>query len=124
MMEITSKIKQRRLQMLVHSYLYYEMDNNIIDDATWSKWAKELAELQQKYPKEASEVEYANLFEDWDGSTGTHLVYDERIINKAHYLLRLKNEQTNKVLFKQTREESGKDSKRKTDSKLRSKRLF
>ena len=110
--------------MLVHSYLYYEMDNNIIDDATWSKWAKELAELQQKYPKEAREVEYANLFKDWDGSTGTHLVYDEWTINKAHYLLRLKNEQTNKVLFKPTREESSKDSKRKTDSKLRSKRLF
>ena len=34
--------------MLVHSYLYYKLDNPIIDDDTWQKWANELAELQRK----------------------------------------------------------------------------
>ena len=69
--------------MLVHSYLYYELDANIISDHQWSKWGVELAELQNKYPKEASEVEYAEQFKDWDGSSGAHLKYDDSIISIA-----------------------------------------
>lgn len=72
--------------MLVHSFLYYEMDTNIIDDATWSKWGVELAELQKKYPKEAEQVEYAELFRDWDGSSGAHLKYDDAIKSVAYRL--------------------------------------
>ena len=56
--------------MLVHSYIYYELNENIVSDAQWSKWAVELAELQKKYPKESAEVEYYEDFKDWDGSSG------------------------------------------------------
>lgn len=83
---VAEKIRQRRRQMLVHSFLYYELDSNIIDDYTWSKWGIELAELQKKYPKESAEVEYADLFSDWDGSSGAHLVYDEKIKSIAYRL--------------------------------------
>lgn len=85
-MTISEKIRQRRRQMLVHSFLYYELDSNIIDDHTWSMWGVELAELQKKYPKESAEVEYADLFSDWDGSSGAHLVYDEKIKSIAYRL--------------------------------------
>ena len=81
---ISEKIRQRRRQMLVHSFLYYELDSNIIDDYTWSKWGVELRELQKKYPKESAEVEYAELFKDWDGSSGAHLVYDDNIKSIAY----------------------------------------
>lgn len=84
---IEEKIQQRRLQMLVHSYLYYEMDQNIIDDATWSKWAMELRDLQKEYPKASQKVKYAKLFADWDGSSGAHLTYDNKIKQKARWLL-------------------------------------
>lgn len=80
---ISEKIRQRRRQMLVHSYLYYEMDANIISDSQWSKWGVELAQLQNEYPKEASEVEYAEQFKEWDGSSGAHLEYDDSIISIA-----------------------------------------
>ena len=83
---VSEKIRQRRRQMLVHSYLYYEMDTNLILDITWSKWAVELAELQKKYPKESNEVEYAEQFKDWDGSSGAHLKYDDNIISIAYAL--------------------------------------
>lgn len=86
MQTVEEKIRQRRRQMLVHSFLYYELDSNIIDDYTWSKWGVELAELQKKYPKESAEVEYADLFSDWDGSSGAHLVYDEKIKSIAYRL--------------------------------------
>lgn len=86
---IEEKIKQRRLQMLVHSYIYYELDENIIDDSTWDKWAMELVELQTKYPKLSKKVIYYNQFKDWDGSSGAFLDFDEKIKNKAEYLLKI-----------------------------------
>ena len=90
---IAEKIQRRRYQMLVHSYIYYELDNNIISDSQWSQWATELAELQSKYPDIASQVVYADDFEDWDGSTGAFLSYKDKpnIITTARSLLRKSN---------------------------------
>lgn len=76
MQTVKERIRQRRLQMLVHSYIYYKLDNNIIDDATWSRWAKELQQLQVNYPEDSKEVEWAEAFEGWDGSSGAFLPLD------------------------------------------------
>lgn len=81
-MDIKSKIKQRRLQMLVHSYIYYKLDKNIVDDVTWSRWAKELQRLQIDYPKESSEVEWVEAFKDWGGSSGAFLPLDNEWIKQ------------------------------------------
>ena len=86
---IEEKIKQRRLQMLVHSYIYYELDKNIIDDSTWDKWAMELVDLQLKYPKESKNVEYYEQFKNWDGSTGADLKFDKLTKYRAERLLRI-----------------------------------
>ena len=90
---IAEKIQRRRYQMLVHSYIYYELDNNIISDSQWSQWATELAELQSKYPDIANQVIYADDFEDWDGSTGAFLRYKDKpnIITTARNLLQKSN---------------------------------
>lgn len=45
--ELKALIKRRRLQILVHSIIYYRFSDNIIDDATWSAWALELEERKQ-----------------------------------------------------------------------------
>ena len=87
---IEEKIKQRRLQILVHSYIYYELNNNIISDKKWDIWSEELKELQQKYPNIAKKVIYAKQFKDWEGSTGAYLKYDNNIKNKAEWLLKIK----------------------------------
>ena len=73
--------------MLVHSYLYYELDENIITDRQWTERAVKLAKLQNDYPDIAKEVKYADMFKDWDGSTGFNLTYDNATISKAMYLL-------------------------------------
>lgn len=70
---IKEQIEQRRRQILVHGVLYYRFDTNIIDDHTYDKWSKELADLQQDYPEEAKQASYAKEFADFDGSTGFHL---------------------------------------------------
>lgn len=86
---IEEKIKQRRLQMLVHSYIYYELDKNIIDDYTWSKWAVELVQLQKENPIVSKQVEYYEQFKDWDGSTGAFLKYDDKTRKRAERLLKI-----------------------------------
>lgn len=73
--------------MLVHSYIYYELNQNIVSDHKWSRWAKELEQLQKDYPKESAEVEYADQFVDWDGSSGAFLEFSENIKSIAHHLL-------------------------------------
>lgn len=89
-LEIAEKIQRRRYQMLVHSYIYYELDDNIIPDSQWSQWATELAKLQDKYPHISNQVIYAEDFEDWDGSTGAFLNFKNKpnIITTAHRLLK------------------------------------
>ena len=86
-MTIEERIRQRRRQMLVHSYIYYELNDSIISDATWSKWAKELAQLQKDYPEESAEVEEYEQFQDWDGSSGAFLNFGENIKTVAKILL-------------------------------------
>lgn len=84
-LKIAELILQRRLQMLVHSYIYYELNDNIISDNTWSKWAVELADLQNKYPEIAKTVEWSEAFKNWDGSTGAFLpLHNEWVITKAY----------------------------------------
>lgn len=123
MQPIKEKIKQRRLQILVHSYIYYELNQNIISDDKWNKWAHELAELQKKYPKESEETPYYDKFKDFDGSTGMDLAYfDDFIVNRANYLLSMKNKlKTNGNVKKSVSKSTQKASKQANSKK---KKLF
>lgn len=88
-LKIAEKIQQRRLQMLVHSYIYYDLNNNIVSDSKWAEWANELKDLQDAYPDVAKIVPYGNGFENWDASTGAFLPYNApHIIAIANQLLR------------------------------------
>ena len=94
-LKIAEKIQQRRYQMLVHSYIYYELDKNIVSDSQWSRWAVELAELQSSYKEIAETVIYSADFANWDGSSGAFLTYADKpnIIATAERLLQHKSKQ-------------------------------
>ena len=66
-------ILQRRKQMAVHSCLYYEMNENIVSDDQWQKWADELEQLQRDYPEHQNIGFMDSQFYDWTGATGNHL---------------------------------------------------
>lgn len=83
---VAERIKQRRSQMLVHSYIYYELDHNIVSDHQWQAWANELRDLQLVYGWRIDW--YDKDFKDWDGSTGCHLPKDNRTISIARKLLK------------------------------------
>lgn len=88
--EIKELIKRRRFQILVHSFIYYRLDNNIISNETFNLWALELIELQNKYPEISKEVE---LYEEFRNFTNVGdaaflpLDNDERLKNRAIQLL-------------------------------------
>lgn len=87
---IAELINRRRRQILVHSIIYYKYNDNIISDYTWSKWAKELVELQKTYPDTAKSCVFAKEFEDFDGSTGFNLPLENPWgVSKAWQLLKL-----------------------------------
>lgn len=86
-MDPAELIRRRRAQMLVHSYIYYWMHSSIIDDHTFDRWGRELADLQEKHPEPIGF--YDETFSDWNGDTGMHLPRDEWINAKAQFLLRV-----------------------------------
>lgn len=70
---INEKIQQRRIQMLLHSRIYYELGENIVSDFKFNEWAHELVDLQRDYPDVAKEVIWAEAFEGWTGDSGSQL---------------------------------------------------
>lgn len=87
--EIKILIQRRRLQLLVHSSIYYVFGTSLITDEQWKQWALDLMDLQSRYPELAREVVYDNAFHDFDPSTGYHLpIRDEAVISRALHLIR------------------------------------
>lgn len=87
--QIAELIQRRRLQLLVHSCIYYAYNENLVTDNTWAKWALELEKLQAQYPEIANKVRWAEAFKSFDHSTGYNLPFDENgIRSKAIQLLR------------------------------------
>lgn len=87
--EIRELITRRRRQILVHSVIYYRLNDNLISDSEWSEWALELENLQNKYPKIAAKCPYAEDFAKFDHSSGMNLpLYDEWANNKALQFLK------------------------------------
>jgi hypothetical protein len=80
---LVDKIRQRRIQMMVHSYLYYVLDSPVITDDKWQQWADELTALQLQKKQIGF---YDEEFADWDGSTGMHLPKDDWIDYRARWL--------------------------------------
>ena len=91
--EIAELIARRRRQLLVHSIIYYCMNDNLITDDQWAKWAIEWEELQRDYPEIAKNCPRANEFENFDHSTGYNLpLNDSHAIATARRLLNIKCE--------------------------------
>ena len=90
--EIRSLIQRRRMQLLVHSSIYYAYNESIVTDEQWKNWTLELEQLQRGHPEEAKAAPYSEAFEGFDHSTGYDLPYrDHAIMAKAIWLLRMRN---------------------------------
>ena len=114
-LEIAERIQQRRIQLLIHSCIYYKLNNSIISDKKWDEWARELKTLQEHYPNIAEKVMWYDAFKDWDASTGAFLpLDDEWVMRKALQLCPIPK----------TPKPVQKKSEKKQKKKNKSKRLF
>ena len=63
--------------IIVHSYIYYEMNNNVISDKYYDEKAKELTKLKTEYPELWKQSMYYKQFgDDYNGATGFTLYHD------------------------------------------------
>lgn len=85
--KILELISRRRRQILVLSFLYYQLNESLIDDYTFDTWSKELVNLQSRYSTEAMKSVYAKEFKDFDGSSGYDLPYSRMEIQTVGHRL-------------------------------------
>lgn len=86
-------INRRQRQILVHSFLYYQLNTNIISDHTFDDWSKELADLMNEHPDIAKQSLCYKEFKTFDGSSGYDLPYHSpEVQNTGYRLLKYHNE--------------------------------
>lgn len=80
--------------IIVHSYIYYECDDNVISDKQYDAKAKELVKYKNDYPELWKASEYYKQFgDDYNGATGFTLFHDlndrqQKIIRSIAYVIR------------------------------------
>ena len=63
--------------IILHSYIYYELDNNYISDMEYDKKSKELVQYKNEYPDLwKSSMYYKQFGDDYNGATGFTLYHD------------------------------------------------
>lgn len=113
--DIQAFIKRRRKQVIAHSCIYYELNESVISDDTWQKWANELAAIQDQFPEYHKVGFYDKEFLNWDGTSGAFLpLKDEWVYNEACWLLALHEEKIEKMTQQELKEQ---DKKRKKTKK-------
>lgn len=69
-----SKVSYLQRMLLIHSYLYYELDNPVITDVEYDNISKQLCMMYNELTdEEKTKTEYFNAFYDFEGSTGFYL---------------------------------------------------
>lgn len=93
------KIQLLQRSILVNSYAYYELNENILTDFQYDANTRQLLELKQANPEAYQKSRYHRYFDNFESGTGFDLMYRVRGSNKklfsniardAHLALRLK----------------------------------
>lgn len=95
------KIQLLQRSILVTSYVYYELNDNIQADRTYEMNTRQLLELKRANPEAWQKSRYYRYFDNFESGTGFDLMYRVRESNKklfqniardGHLALKLKNE--------------------------------
>lgn len=88
------KISYLERQIIVHSIIYYHLNESVISDKKFDELSKQLVTMQKQNIKDFKESEYYYCMFDFDGSTGFYL-YDrlipfdkERLLNISKNVLK------------------------------------
>lgn len=76
-LSIQEKINFLQRFIILHSYIYYELNSNVISDRLYDKKSKELTEYKNLYPDLwKSSMYYKQFGDEYNGSTGFTLYHD------------------------------------------------
>lgn len=67
------KIQLLQRSILVNSFAYYELNENILSDFQYDANARQLEELCNKYPDVVNRSRYYKYFHDFFGTDGAHM---------------------------------------------------
>lgn len=86
------KVELLQRWILVHSYLYYELDYSIVEDHVFDSNCRQLVELSEAHPEALKNSRYYYAMEEFDGSTGAGFtsklrLYDFDCITRDAYYL-------------------------------------
>lgn len=73
-LNIVERINLLERWILVQSFAYYELDENIAADSVYDANSHQLAEMLDQYPDESKRSRYRQYFYDFTGDTGYHLI--------------------------------------------------
>jgi hypothetical protein len=90
---IKEVINRYRRNILIHSCIYYRLNESVISDYEYDRWCNRLVELQKEHPKVAANCDWNEAFKDFTGETGFDLPLGHPwVLEKAHYVLKLAKE--------------------------------
>lgn len=81
------RIDELREMLHVHSYVYYQLNQNVITDAEWDEMARKLVELHMQYPHAKLQGYEAEYFKDFTGGTGFDMPWTDHVKDLAHKML-------------------------------------
>lgn len=70
---IKERIELLQKWILIHSYIYYELNESLVPDIRFDANCRQLVELAKKNKKDFKESKYSKVFKGFDGSTGFYL---------------------------------------------------
>lgn len=75
--DVYERISFLQRVILIHSYLYYMLDETLWTDKKYDEIAKQLAEMQENVTQVelVNSTDYGYVFYDYDGTTGFDLYY-------------------------------------------------
>ena len=96
--KMIQKISFMQRVILIHSYLYYQLDNSVISDKEFDDACKQYLTLVENANSiDLMYTDYFYAFKDFDGNTGFDLIYKlnkedrNKIQTIANQIIRLKN---------------------------------
>lgn len=76
MNRVAEEMWRRQQQFLMHSYVYYVLDDNLIPDPQYDWLCKRLVELMDNYPGVAADLPYTYLCQGLDDSGSGYYIKD------------------------------------------------
>lgn len=71
---VEDKINALERWILVQSYIYYELNDNVVADEIYNVDTQQLLELRERYPDTFESSRYYPYFYDFESGTGFNLI--------------------------------------------------